>query len=44
MDRRKEQVRKKTGIVLAMLLALAADTAMAATDLGIREYEDQVST
>ena len=37
-------MRKKTGIVLAMLLALAAGTAMAATDLGIREYEDQVST
>ena len=37
-------MRKKTGIVLAILLALAAGTAMAATDLGIREYEDQVST
>ena len=44
MDRRNKQVRKWTGWVLALLLALAAGAAQAAAGLGIREYEEQVST
>ena len=37
-------MRKWTGLVLALLLALAAGAAQAAAGFGISEYEEQVST